>query len=95
MHSFRSRGIGIVVSLGRALARRETLRQKPKSDEMLAARMKRVLLTIESDTFADARSCPICHASPRDTNPDEALAHVAGCELDASGSRREPGSESY
>ena len=99
MHSFRSRGIGVVVSIGRALARREMLRAKQPSAAMLAARMTRVLLTIEDDTLANARPCPICHASPDQNETQGALAHGAACELDAvlaaAGSRSDAGTESY
>lgn len=73
-----------MVSLARALARRELLRPKGSavSSQQLADRMGSVLVTIEAAAFADARPCPLCHAVSTAEEPSS-LAHGPGCELDA------------
>lgn len=52
-----------------------------------APRMARLLMLLESESYADARPCPFCAAE--EGRPRNRLAHAPHCELD--GTLREAG----
>ncbi len=63
------------------IASTQTSAADPQLDAV-AARMARLLLELEDDTYADARDCPFCVA-PETPHDLGRLAHARDCELDA------------
>ncbi len=59
-------------------------RTRRKDTKLAAAAptLARLLLTLEDEWYADARSCPFCEAPEDDDEDSLALRHGPDCELD-------------